>query len=215
MTRPIYEPSLQRTDARLGYGNNQLFRRPSPTIGVGDIPFAVMEWGAGADIADDTKTIVSFAGTGEYWDDGYINDPGLQMTTQPFAFDMGAGTITFRSSGLYHAQFSVNWADTFPSPGPSYLDTILEYFGNCPLTAPCGDWASSDVMFNNQDWMAQWQHSEALMISVEDPDNDSWFRGSVIQKSDGTPKFLSGAALIVCKLADFDADTGQFFTSGT
>lgn len=30
MTRPIYEPSLQRTDARLGYGQAQLFRRPSP-----------------------------------------------------------------------------------------------------------------------------------------------------------------------------------------
>lgn len=31
MTRPIYEPSLQRTDARLGYGSAQLFRRPAPS----------------------------------------------------------------------------------------------------------------------------------------------------------------------------------------
>lgn len=31
MTRPIYEPSLTRTDAELGYGRDQLFRRPAPT----------------------------------------------------------------------------------------------------------------------------------------------------------------------------------------
>ena len=30
MTRPIYEPSLRRTDAELGYGRDQLFRRPRP-----------------------------------------------------------------------------------------------------------------------------------------------------------------------------------------
>lgn len=30
MTRPIYEPSLTRTDAVLGYGSDQLFRRPAP-----------------------------------------------------------------------------------------------------------------------------------------------------------------------------------------
>ena len=33
MSRPIYEPSLQRTDARLGYTSNQLLRRPAPTTG--------------------------------------------------------------------------------------------------------------------------------------------------------------------------------------
>ena len=30
MTRPIYEPSLPRTDAVLGFGSDQLFRRPAP-----------------------------------------------------------------------------------------------------------------------------------------------------------------------------------------
>lgn len=32
MTRPIYEPTLQRTDARLNYGQDQLFRRPSQRV---------------------------------------------------------------------------------------------------------------------------------------------------------------------------------------
>lgn len=31
MTRPIYEPTPSRTDAVLGYGNDQLFRRPGPS----------------------------------------------------------------------------------------------------------------------------------------------------------------------------------------
>lgn len=30
MTRPIYEPSLPRRDAELGFGSDQLFRRPAP-----------------------------------------------------------------------------------------------------------------------------------------------------------------------------------------
>ena len=215
MTRPIYEPTPTRKDAYLDFQDQQLFRRPRPAAAAGgEVAYAVMEWTAGADIADDTKTIVSFAGTGEYWAEGYINDAGLALTPQPFALDFTLGTITFRCSGLYHAQFTVNWADTFPA-GPSYLDTILEYFGDCPLTSPCGDWASSDVMFNNQDWMAQWQQSVGHVISVQDPDNDSWFRGSVIQKTGTGAKFLSGAALIVTRLADFDATTGEFFTSGT
>jgi hypothetical protein len=38
MTRPIYEPSLTRTDRALGFGNDQLFRRPAPQGGDSVIP---------------------------------------------------------------------------------------------------------------------------------------------------------------------------------
>ncbi len=31
MTRPVYEPSLTRTDRKLGFGTDQLFRRPAPS----------------------------------------------------------------------------------------------------------------------------------------------------------------------------------------
>lgn len=34
MTRPIYEPNLERRDAELGYGTDQLFRRPAPVSGI-------------------------------------------------------------------------------------------------------------------------------------------------------------------------------------
>ena len=33
MSRPIYEPTPPREDARLGFGNDQLFRRPAPISG--------------------------------------------------------------------------------------------------------------------------------------------------------------------------------------
>lgn len=38
MTRPIYEPSLPRTDRALGFSSDQLFRRPAPTGGANVIP---------------------------------------------------------------------------------------------------------------------------------------------------------------------------------
>lgn len=34
MTRPIYEPTPSRTDAVLGYGSDQLFRRPAPVSSI-------------------------------------------------------------------------------------------------------------------------------------------------------------------------------------
>lgn len=41
MTRPIYEPSPTRTDAVLGYGSDQLFRRPSPVSGGGQAIYEI------------------------------------------------------------------------------------------------------------------------------------------------------------------------------
>ena len=181
---------------------------PIPCLETGDFPYAVMEFNNGVTIPDDSKTQLDGDIVGEDWSDGYINDAGLAMTPQPFDFDFHNGLITFRSSGLYHAQFSVNWSDTFPA-GPSYLATILSYFGNAPLFAPAGDWMSTDVMFNNQDWMQNWPHATGHVISVADEDTDSSFAGAVIQKSGGD-KDLSSAALIVVKLASFDATTGSF-----
>lgn len=32
MTRPLYEPSLPRTDRKLGFSADQLFRRPAPSV---------------------------------------------------------------------------------------------------------------------------------------------------------------------------------------
>ena len=39
MSKPIYEPSLPRTDAELGYGRDQLFRRPAPATDIPPIPW--------------------------------------------------------------------------------------------------------------------------------------------------------------------------------
>jgi hypothetical protein len=51
MSRPIYEPSLQRTDARLGYGSAQLFRRP-PRLST--IPFGLVQFEGEFDFVSDS-----------------------------------------------------------------------------------------------------------------------------------------------------------------
>lgn len=216
MTQPIQEPTLQRTDARLTWGQNQLFRRPAPGSGAqGENAYAAMWWPGGADIVDDSKTPISEGNTGVCWAEGYINDAGLALTPQPFSFDFCLGEIHFRSSGIYHAQFIANWADTF-TPNPSVVGTILEYFGDCALTYPCGDWISTDFMYNNNDWQQYFVHATGHVIVDQNIAQDSSFRGAVIQKSDGNPKFLSAAALIVTRLGDFTGnDGGEYFISGT
>ena len=211
MTRPIYEPNPQRQGASLEFGQQQLYRRPAQpgAAGAGQLPTATMEWPGLATIADNAITTLNNANTGVDWQDGYINDEGLAMTPQPFDFDFTTGRITFRSSGLYHAQLEVNWAATFPTPGPSYLVTRLRYVGDCFLANGCGSWMSTDVMFNEQQWMAPWQTVTALIYSIQDPDNDSSIEGAVIQKSGGG-KDLSGAVLKIVRLCSLDPATGSF-----
>lgn len=207
MTRPIYEPSLQRTDARLAYGTQQLFRRPAPSsAGGGQLPYAVMEYTCEVTIPDDTKTLLNLAVTGCGWDDGYINQAGLDMTPSPFSFDFNAGKIFFSSSGLYHAELMVNWCDTFPNP--SYVATILDYFGNCPIGSNCGDWLSFDYMNSNQDFQQNWVFASGLWIHVQDNDADAYVRGAVGQVSGGG-RDICGASLIITKLSAYDAD-GEF-----
>jgi len=207
VTAPVFEPTPERTDAGLAYGDQQLFRRPAPISGSSlELPYAVMEWTAGGNVPDDAKTAIESIAP---WDDGYINQPGLDMLPQPFAFDFNNGKITFNSSGLYHAELMVQWADTFPA-GPSYVFTILDYFGNCAVASNCGDWIDGSVLTNNQDWMQNWFHSDGLWIHVQDDANDSYVHAFVGQISDGNPKFLSGASLAIVKLSTFDPLTGEF-----
>ncbi len=44
MTRPIFEPSLPRTDRKLGFSADQLFRRPAPQTDAGIIPWARLKF---------------------------------------------------------------------------------------------------------------------------------------------------------------------------
>lgn len=208
MSRPIQEPTTQRAVRGLGFSSDQLFRRPAPTsAGGGQLPYAVMEYTCSVAIPDNTKTILNLAVTGCGWDNGYINQAGLDMTPQPFAFDFDAGKITFRSSGLYHAELMVNWCDTFTAG--THVATILDYFGNCPIGSNCGDWINFDFVNNNQDFQQNWFFASALWISIEDADNDSFVRGIVGQVGTAAGADICGASLIITRLSPYDAD-GDF-----
>lgn len=82
MTKPVYEPSLERTDARLGFSANQLFRRPAPEVESSGTTSAFFDtWlfnGTGASIPDDTwsPVVTGVDGTNDRWFDQACEDPG-------------------------------------------------------------------------------------------------------------------------------------------
>jgi hypothetical protein len=172
-----------------------------------------MEWTAGGDVPEDARTPIEDIDGGAPWDNGFINTAGLSFGFQPFAFDFVEGRITWRGAGLFHAMLNVQWADSFPDD--STVFTILEFFGNCPIGSNCGDYITTGYISNNQDWQQQWYTSSALWLVSLDDEDDAWVAGSVGQISDGADKFLSGAALTIVQLADFDPDAGEFFISAT
>ena len=81
MSRPIYEPTLTRTDAVLGFGNDQLFRRPAPTAsGIFTTSAYLDDWtfnGTGASIPDNTwsAVVTGFNGANDRWFDQSCVDP--------------------------------------------------------------------------------------------------------------------------------------------
>jgi len=102
MTRPVYEPSPEREDARLGFGSNQLFRRPGeqPATSGGIEWYYVTSntnWGSSA-------TIVDFDFINGSWD-----------TTNPTFSINGDGNVEVDKDGLYlYSIYAVNfgWSGT-------------------------------------------------------------------------------------------------------
>ena len=73
MTRPIYEPSLPRTDAELGYGRDQLFRRPAPVAAGSGGVWAYMVWYDGQDLP--ATDAFPFQWTPPpFWQEAWISD---------------------------------------------------------------------------------------------------------------------------------------------
>jgi len=110
VTRPIYEPSLPRTDRQLGFSADQLFRRPAPTSGDGAVPgtewvrsSSTTNWIAGS-------TDLQFNSGAGSWDTSYptfdfvdghleIFKPGLySMNFEILNLDLGSGTETIEAN---------------------------------------------------------------------------------------------------------------------
>ena len=101
MTRPIYEPSLTRTDATLGYGSDQLFRRPAPLVEAGTIYWARR---AQYDTANQDVTWGSQVNV-------ELNTFFTDYPTHFQAYDPGGSTdgITVLVDGLYALTYRLFW----------------------------------------------------------------------------------------------------------
>ena len=112
MTRPIYEPSLQRTDRRLTYGNDQLFRRPAPTAAdVAAYPYVFRELaGSGQVVGGGTLATISW--------DTFIDDQAQGYfsaeDTESFSIDEPI-TADDIGGGVYEFLVYTHWDPEFNS----------------------------------------------------------------------------------------------------
>lgn len=104
MTRPIFEPTLQRTDARLGYGQSQLFRRPAPTLGTTIPCFRAYGYDVVQTITNNNTGYVRF----DRWqssDTAVINSGGWLPGTPDYIDE-----IDILERGLYAFMFATNFS---------------------------------------------------------------------------------------------------------
>ena len=107
MTRPVFEPNLERTDAALGYDKAQLQRRPAQT-GSGAIQWVRL-------VSNTTQTFPALDQNGIVYVDSVTNNyPGI--------FDVGlsAGdsfSVLLLVTGLYEATVRVNVGSPEPAGG--------------------------------------------------------------------------------------------------
>jgi len=119
MTRPIYEPSLTRKDAELGFGQDQLFRRPAPSRGL-ILPWAILRDGSTDVPGDSTVMPVQFTIASKNY------DPLDEYFTWT-ATDLGdTGNWRFRlklmKEGIYLIDCAVIWSATGTGDGSARLN---------------------------------------------------------------------------------------------
>lgn len=101
MSRPVYEPSLPRTDAVLGFGRDQLFRRPAPVVEAGTIVWARRAQYDTTDQAITSGSQINVA----------LNTFFTDYPTYFQAYDAGsADGITVLVAGLYAISYRLFWA---------------------------------------------------------------------------------------------------------
>jgi hypothetical protein len=131
VSKPIFEPSLTREDARLSFGNDQLFRRPSPS-GQGILPSfrARRELGS--------LSVSDLANTNVCWDNWEICDTSVFEEG-----DLGSGgcanqliEVNLLATGVYaiHAQLDYEEDLTFDT-GIGIYDNV-----NSKMWHSLGNW---------------------------------------------------------------------------
>lgn len=100
MSRPVYEPSLTRSDAEIAYASRQLFRRPAPSSpGFTPISFRGEQWNNAPSITSGSWTILKF--------DEYSN-PDLTVFDYDSDGDDLTGVIALQL-GLFTVNFAWQW----------------------------------------------------------------------------------------------------------
>lgn len=105
MTRPIYEPTDAREDARLSYGSDQLFRRPSPR-GAGT------EWGIALWTTDQDVPTGFGSAINPAFDEAYIPSGQTAIVINPNFSTQPHQPFLLVAEGIYSVNSRVAWNDT-------------------------------------------------------------------------------------------------------
>lgn len=110
MTQPIQEPGPStRTDSKLTWGTNQLFRRPAP-ISTQGLPYCWMRWvGSEAVPADTLFDPVSGPTPDVPYEEACVYDPTNLAGFDP---DIASGCLSWSNAGEYYVWASVEWNGT-------------------------------------------------------------------------------------------------------
>ena len=115
MTQPIQEPSLYRTDAALGYGVRQLFRRPAPRTPPG------FWWSMVTDGFAECNDATVYPVGGQFFGTNDVDETYYSYTVRNFTYP-GSGstdyyTVTVNETGIYLLDATGAWDWEPGNPG--------------------------------------------------------------------------------------------------
>lgn len=170
------------------------------------LPFAYMNWTDGGDVPTGAKMNPADLTGGTPYVDGFISAAGLAMTPAPFVLDFEAGIITFASDGLYLAQFTAQWADTWAAGTRVYTSVL--YQGDGP--GPVGNFDVREPITNDTDETNN--TANGLFVSNDADQGFPFNIAGIVMQESGSDKFLTGATLQIVRLETYSLTDGVFFT---
>lgn len=187
MTRPIYEPSPNRTDAVLGYGNDQLFRRPAPQGAESYCDRAYMRQIGGQTITTaSTTNLINF-------------DPDFSVYGVNIGINETTGQFLITASGIYLLSANVLWSGTFAA-GKMTRIAIGSGTGSTPQDiAYTQNWVTEEDLGTNNDICSV----EHLVFLTGAPTVNMPARVSVRQLS-GVNKDISTVDFSIVRLCEYD-----------
>ena len=107
MSRPIFEPAVEREMQKLGWGTRQLSRRPSP-VAAGAV---VVPYSTSFETADDSRANNNVGSIFDAVDSPTLFDSNTDVLE--WRDQAGANYIQFNETGIYEYSLSINWTTDF------------------------------------------------------------------------------------------------------